>query len=73
MPMVAGEHAQDVDGVATLAAEERLASRQKTMAVKAHVFPEENEAPRAPPIVSSVHDGGRQLAISFLISWMRPR
>lgn len=65
--MVAGEHALDVDGVVAVAAEERLASRKKT------TFPEEDEAPRASPIVASVHDGGRRLAISFLIGWMRPK
>ena len=63
----------DVDGVVAVAAEERLGSRQKTMAAIARVFPEEDEAPRASPIVASVHDGGRRLAISFLIGWMRPR
>ncbi|VAH25826.1 unnamed protein product [Triticum turgidum subsp. durum] len=65
MPMVAGEHALDVDGVVAVAAEERLASKQKTMAAIARV--------RASPIVASVHDGGMRLAISFLIGWMRPR
>ncbi|VAI71548.1 unnamed protein product [Triticum turgidum subsp. durum] len=65
MSMVAGEHALDVDGVVAVAAEERLASKQKTMAAIAHV--------RASPIVASVHDGGRRLAISFLIGWMHPR
>nr|AAP94873.1 wheat powder tolerance-related protein [Triticum aestivum] len=73
MPMVAGEHALDVDGVVAVAAEERLASKQKTMAAIARVFPEEDEASRASPIVTSVHDGGRRLAISFLIGWMCPR
>ncbi|KAF7056727.1 hypothetical protein CFC21_064106 [Triticum aestivum] len=72
MPMVAGEHALDVDGVVAVAAEERLASRQKTMAAIARVFLEEDEAPRASPIMASVHDGSRRLAISFLIGWMRP-
>ena len=67
MPMVVVEHALDVDGVVAVAAEERLASRQKT------TFLEEDEAPRASPIVASVHDGDRWLAISFLIGWMRPR
>ncbi|VAI71549.1 unnamed protein product [Triticum turgidum subsp. durum] len=73
MSMVAGEHALDVDGVVAVAAEERLASKQKTMAAIAHVFPEKDEAPRASPIVTSVHDGSRRLAISFLIGWMHPR
>ncbi|KAM3373307.1 hypothetical protein ACQJBY_019985 [Aegilops geniculata] len=73
MPMVAVEHALDVDGLVAVAAEERLASRQKTMAATTRVFPEEDKAPRASPIVASVHDGGRRLAISFLIGWMRPR
>ncbi|KAF7027063.1 hypothetical protein CFC21_039136 [Triticum aestivum] len=73
MPMVTGEHALDVDGVVAIVTEERLASRQKTMAATTRVFPEEDEAPRASPIVVSVHDGGRRLAISFLIGWMRPR
>ncbi|KAF6982003.1 hypothetical protein CFC21_000444 [Triticum aestivum] len=74
MPMVVGEHALDVDEVVAVAAEERLASRQKTMmAAMARVFPKEDEAPCASPIVASVHDGGRRLAISFLIGWMRPR
>ncbi|KAF7061206.1 hypothetical protein CFC21_067919 [Triticum aestivum] len=73
MPMVAGEHALDVDGVVAVAAEERLASKQKTRVGIARVFPEVDEAPRASPIVASVYDGGRRLAISFLIGWMRPR
>ncbi|EMS49325.1 hypothetical protein TRIUR3_11314 [Triticum urartu] len=73
MPMVTGEHALEVDGVVAVAAKECLASRQKTMAAIARVFPEEDEAPRASPIVASVHDGGRRLAVSFLIEWMRPR
>ncbi|KAF7043918.1 hypothetical protein CFC21_053216 [Triticum aestivum] len=73
MPMVAGEHALDVDGVVAVAAEERLASKQKTIASIACVFLEEDEAPHASPIVASVHDGGRRLAISFLIGWMCPR
>ncbi|KAF7001780.1 hypothetical protein CFC21_017381 [Triticum aestivum] len=73
MPMIAAEHALDVDGVVAVAAEERLASKHKTMAAIAPVFPEEDEAPRASPIVASVHDGGRRLAISFLIGWMHPR
>ncbi|EMS57017.1 hypothetical protein TRIUR3_25063 [Triticum urartu] len=73
MPMVAGEHALDVDGVVAVAAEECLASKQKTMVGIARVFPEEDEAPRTSPIVASVYDGGRRLAISFLIGWMRPR
>ncbi|VAH84815.1 unnamed protein product [Triticum turgidum subsp. durum] len=73
MPMVAGEHALDVNGVVVVAAEERLASRQKTMTATTRVFPEEDETPCASPIVASMHDGGRRLAISFLISWMRPR
>ncbi|KAF6991761.1 hypothetical protein CFC21_008812 [Triticum aestivum] len=67
MSMVVVEHALDVDGVVAVAAEERLASRQKT------TFPEEDKAPRASPIVASVHDGGRRLAISFIIGWIRPR
>ncbi|KAF7001379.1 hypothetical protein CFC21_017062 [Triticum aestivum] len=71
--MVAVEHALDVDGVVAVAAEEHLASRQKMMVVTARVFPEKDEAPRASHIVASVHDGGRRLAISFLIGWMRPR
>ncbi|KAM3334228.1 hypothetical protein ACQJBY_028960 [Aegilops geniculata] len=49
MPMVAVEHALDVDGLVAVAAEERLASRQKTMAATARVFPEEDKAPRASP------------------------
>ncbi|VAH22708.1 unnamed protein product [Triticum turgidum subsp. durum] len=65
MPMVAGELTLDVDGVVAVAAEERLASRQKTMAAIARV--------RSSPIVSSMHDGGRRLAISFLIGWMCSR
>ncbi|VAI02732.1 unnamed protein product [Triticum turgidum subsp. durum] len=73
MPMVAGEHALDVDGVIAVAAEECQASKQKTMAVIARVFPEKDGAPHASPIMASVHDGGRRLAISFLIGWMRPR
>ncbi|EMS52986.1 hypothetical protein TRIUR3_32285 [Triticum urartu] len=73
MPMVAGEHALDVDEVVEVAAEERLASKQKKMAAIARVFLEEDEAPRASPIVASVHDDGRRLATSFLIAWMCPR
>ena len=65
--MIAGEHALDMDGVVAVVAKERLASRQKTMAATTHVFLEEDETPRASPIVASVHDGGRRLAISFLI------
>ena len=72
MPMVVVEHALDVDGVVAVAAEERLASKQKTVAAIGRVFPEEDEAPGASPIVASVHDGGRRLAISFLIGWMCP-
>ncbi|VAI23907.1 unnamed protein product [Triticum turgidum subsp. durum] len=34
--MVAGEHALDVDGVIAVAAEERMASKQKTMAIPSH-------------------------------------
>ena len=71
--MVAGEHALDVDGVVAVAAEERLASRQKTMVATARVFSEEDQAPRTSPIVASVHDGSRRLAFSFLIGWMRLR
>ncbi|VAI34803.1 unnamed protein product [Triticum turgidum subsp. durum] len=73
MPMVAGEQALDMDEVVAVAAEERLASKQKKMAAIARLFPKEDEAPRASPIVASVHDGGMRLAISFLIGWMRPR
>ncbi|VAH02286.1 unnamed protein product [Triticum turgidum subsp. durum] len=73
MSMVAGELTLDVDGVVVVAAKERLASRQKTMAAIARVFPEEDEAPHASPIVASVHDGGKWLAISFLIGWMHLR
>ena len=73
LPMVAVEHALDVDGVVAVAAEEHLASRQKMMVATTRVFPEKDEAPRASHIVASVHDGGRRLAISFLIGWMRRR
>ncbi|KAF6999125.1 hypothetical protein CFC21_015194 [Triticum aestivum] len=64
MPMVAGEHALDVNEVVAVAAEERLASKQKKMAAISRVFPKEDEAPRASPIVASVHDGGMRLALA---------
>ena len=64
MPMVAGEHALDVYGVVAVAAEERLGSRQKTMAAIARVFPEKDEAPRLPPswLACMMAAGGSPLA-----------
>ena len=62
--MVTGEHALEVDGVVAVAAEECLASRQKTMAAIARVFPEEDEAPRASPswLACMMAAGGSRLA-----------
>ncbi|VAI91666.1 unnamed protein product [Triticum turgidum subsp. durum] len=64
MPMVAGEHALDMDGVVAVAAEERMASRQKTMVAMARVFRRKTKLLALPPswLACMMAAGGSRLA-----------